>query len=134
MKLRMLVPFLPALLAGALTAQSCAHERTRTIPSSLNYQLFQDCGGIKFRAPGLEIDTGASGCPLLAIYTPEHEVIESTTNETKVIDTDVVAELVLSFTCERDWVIFIPIGSKCLHAKTINGGVLHRRRTVPCSQ
>ncbi|MCB9877758.1 MAG: hypothetical protein H6835_09175 [Planctomycetes bacterium] len=132
MKPRLLVPFLSALLAGALTAQSCAHERARTIPASIDYQLFMDCGGIQFRAPGLTFDTGTKGCPLLALYTPEHEIAEPTTAATKVVDTDVVCDLLLSFTCERDWVIFIPIGSKCVHTRTTNGGVHHRRKTVDC--
>lgn len=129
------LPLLAATLSltAVATAQGCARERAKPVPADLTFHGLVDCGGVKFEGPGFQFQTGSQGCPLMAVYTPPHEVVEPATEDTETEPTGQQAVVqLLFFRCERDYLLFFQIGSACVLDQARAGAVLQRLRTVGC--
>jgi hypothetical protein len=135
-------PFVPSLVAtliavlsaalpiGAARAQ-CPHQTTKSVPMDVVFQGSQTCAGVKVQLRGVQFQTGNS-CPLLAVYTPEHEIAEPTHYESKVVQTRTEAVLLISFVCNTDYFLFIPLGSDCRVGEIKNAGAVNRLMAVGC--
>lgn len=130
----MLASLLAVSLAAVAAAQGCPRQVAETVPDSVSFQGNQGCGGATFNVGNLTISTGQHGCPLLAIYTPEHEIPRyDPTSETKVLDGGPGGQvLVISFVCDTDYLVFIPLGTSCVIDKVVRGAVLKRLSTAAC--
>lgn len=130
----MLASLLAVSLAATAAAQGCPRQVAVTMPASVSFEGNQGCGSATFKVSNLTISTGANGCPLLAIYTPEHEVPRyDPTSETKVLDGGPGGEvLVINFVCATDYFLFVPLGTSCVIGKVVRGAVLKRLSTAAC--
>ena len=124
---------LAAALATSLAAQdNCPRQTTQHVPEDLTYGPLQRCGGIDYRIGDVQIATIRDACPLFVVYTPPHDVVVPSPLRTQV---DIVAQQPITkvtFRCETQWFLFLPIGSYCLADQKINVGVVPLLLTRPC--
>ena len=116
----------------SLLAQSCPREMTQHVPANIAYGPLTACTGIDYKFGGVAISTTQSGCPTFAVYTPPHEIAVSTTAETKVNVAAQVPITLITFSCDRSYLIFIPLSSSCIVSSTASIGTVLRLITVPC--
>ena len=128
----LLATLVAVLFPLSLLAQGCPREVTKHIGADIEYGPLTACTGIDYKLGNVTISTTQTGCPTFAIYTPPHEVADATLAETKV---NVVAQVpitLISFRCDRSYLIFIPLSSSCVVASTSSIGTVLRMVTVPC--
>ncbi|HEX6810149.1 MAG TPA: hypothetical protein VF384_00875 [Planctomycetota bacterium] len=114
-------------------ASSCPMQKARHVPLDVRYGPAQDCGGFSYAVGGVQIGAQAKGCPLFVVVTPPHEVAEPSPLDTKVQVTGTSPVTMVSFICDTDWILFIPIGSSCTLDRTVVVGAVQSLITVPCS-
>ena len=128
----MLAALAAVLFPLSLLAQACPREMTQHVPAHIDYGPMTACSGIDYKLGNVVISTAQSGCPTFAVYTPPHEIAASTTAETKVSVAAQVPITLITFTCDRSYLIFIPLSSSCIVASTTSIGTLLRLVTVSC--
>ena len=123
------------LAAPAASQDSCPRTKAQTIGYSVTFHGVIDCGSVRIRIGDTEFSGPNQGCPLLAVETPQHEreVAQTNGNRTMVDVYAQVAVRVHHYTCDQDWLLFIPWGSACALLRTTNGAALPRMTTVPCA-
>jgi hypothetical protein len=131
---RRLFAAVAALLAAAfLPAQdSCPMQEARTVPQTIAYGPNVACAGLSYSIPGLQITT-ATGCPLFATITPDHEVADPSRKRTYVVSVGMSAGKLIFFGCRTSYLIFIPIGSSCEYLNDVNFGAFPRLTTKACA-
>ena len=136
MKLLHLIAALVTMaLAGHATGQTCPKVKATTVPEDVKFKGFQDCGGVKFEVPGISFNTANRGCPLMAIYKPDHEQQEASDLETETRVWAQTTTRLIFFRCDSSYfLLVIPDGKTCVHDRTVAGGPLPRMLTVGCKQ
>ncbi|MFK7739935.1 MAG: hypothetical protein AB8H80_06390 [Planctomycetota bacterium] len=126
---------LTTILAAATataTAQACAYTKASSVDPKLDVHLKRDCGSAKIRFGGLEWSTTQTGCPLLATYTPKHEIVERVNVRTQTVVTGISPVYLLSFKCVGSWLIVIPLSNDCRLDQSNVAGFTKRLVTVAC--
>lgn len=134
MKARLLIAaglFLSLLSPFAL-AQGCTYQTTKTVRAQLTLTGNQSCSGATFTVAGVAFSTPQSGCPLLGMIVPEHEIPETSAYETRIEKVGTVPCVAFDFLCKRDYFLFITINSSCVMNKRWNAGTVDRLKTVGC--
>lgn len=122
-----------ALLVSVSPAQGgCPRERTRTVAPQLDYGPKQGCAGIDYRLGDLQLSSQQAACPTFVIYTPQHEQPEPSANETKLQLLRFDDVTMVSFRCDRSYLLFIPLGTTCVVDQVVRIGAVPRLLTVPC--
>jgi hypothetical protein len=122
------------LLPATLMAQGCPHQVARQIGESVTFHGVQSCGSVQVQISGITLSS-ANGCPLMAKYTPAHAVPDYVpTSETKVQDLGPAGPtLVISFRCDSDYFLIIPIGSSCVVDQMFSAANMYSRlATIGC--
>ena len=126
---------LAAWIGSLLPAQAgnCSRTMAQTVPTRQDNGLIQDCGTLTVKVSGFEVGTPATGCPLFIVYTPEHEVMVPSPNDTETRTYSHVPILLLKFECKTSRFLWlIPVGSSCVHRGHDLVGTLPRMVTVAC--
>lgn len=110
---------------------SCPMQEARTVAQTIAYGPNVACAGLSYSIPGLQITT-ATGCPLFATITPDHEVAVPSRKRTYVEPIGVSAGKLVYFGCRTNYLIFIPIGSSCEYVNDVNFGAFPRLATKAC--
>ncbi len=111
--------------------ESCPMQEARTVAQTITYGPNVACAGLSYSIPGLQLTT-ATGCPLFATITPDHEVAVPSSKRTYVVSVGVSAGKLIYFGCRTSYLIFIPIGSSCEHLRDVNFGAYPRLTTAAC--
>ncbi len=128
-----LVILIAFLLPLPLLAQgSCPQQTTEHVPGSVQNGPPTECTGIDYKLAGVTISTTESACPTFAIYTPPHEIARPNNAETKVQVVGHSPITLITFRCDRSYLLFIPLSSSCAVAGTSTVGTVMRLITVPC--
>jgi hypothetical protein len=124
---------LAALFATALGAQdNCPYEHAKHIPAKIDLGPKQECGGFSYRIGDLQVTSPGDSCPLWILYTPAHEIPESSSRRTQVASIGTANVVMITFRCVYDYFLFISIGSACVADPPRVIGVEQRLRTVGC--
>lgn len=112
--------------------ESCPMQEARSVAQTIAYGPNVACAGLSYSIPGLQITT-ATGCPLFATVTPDHEVAEPSRKRTYVVSVGMSAGKLIFFGCRTSYLIFIPIGSTCEYLRDVNFGAYPRLTTKACA-
>jgi hypothetical protein len=122
-----------ASLCLSVAAQSsCPRERTKVVAADTSFGPPQYCPGVGYNLGGVQLQFPANACPMHLVYTPGHELSEPSQADTMVQVVGQNPITMVTFRCERSYLIFIPLGSTCVADRTFNLGTVLRLVTVPC--
>lgn len=103
-----------AALLLAAPANDCPDQIARTVEESVIYGRALGCAGIQTQIGGVPINTGAT-CPSFVLVTPQRTVPESMPgSNTFVRPVGTVDSTLLVYTCEKSYLLFIPLGASCV--------------------
>ena len=118
--------------ASVLGQDACPRTRALHVPDSIRFNGAQNCGSISLNVGTLEVTSPGQGCPLLAIYLPQHEIEVQSNGETRTQVHARTSARVFHFHCTQEWFLFVPWGSGCAVNRVVNAGPLLRMTTVSC--
>jgi len=122
------------LCLSAVAQSTCPRERTKVVAADTTFGPPQNCPGAGFQLGGVQLQFPANTCPLHLIYTPAHEIAQPSESETMVrlVAQDPIT--MVTFRCERSYLIIIPWGSTCVVDRVFNVGMVMRLTTIPCAK
>ncbi|MBL9076307.1 MAG: hypothetical protein JNL08_02310 [Planctomycetes bacterium] len=123
-------------LAAALplAAQTpCPMQTTLHVPDSVVYGPQQDCGGVSYQLPDLQIQLDGGTCPTFVVYVPPHDVAVAATTLTFVEVIGHQPITMIQFECQTKWLLILPIGSECAASKPRTIGTVPQLLARPCA-
>ncbi len=129
--------FVPTLLSAAfllasVVAQDCPREKAESRPASSHNGPPGNCSGIEYEVGGIRVSSKTVACPTFVIFTPPHDVAAASNKETYAHVTASLPITMIKFECEREYLIIIPLGLKCVAGATQNVGFVRLMETRPC--
>jgi hypothetical protein len=129
---QIVLPFLlPLLAASALAQKPCPYTRAERIAASELHGPTVPCSGLSFTSHGLQLST-KTGCPLFVVIIPEHHDIVPSTAPTRAETIGARQSRILFFTCQTEYFLIIPVGSKCVFDRDVANGAYPVVATMPC--
>jgi len=126
---------LAATFLGPVAAQQggdCPGEMASPRPASITNGPPGPCTGTDYEIGGVSVTTRAVACPTFAVFIPPHDEAQASTKRTMVKETGQVPITMVTFRCERSYLLFIPLGLECVVSGTQNAGFVRLLTTVPC--
>jgi hypothetical protein len=123
--------FCIALFATTAAAQNCPHEKTKTVPMTAQVVGSVSCAGVTFQLPGVTVQIPPDTCPLIVI-TPQHEVAEPSSNETRVQRQSLEPVVLIRSDCSRTYFLIFTLNTQCITHPPANIGHVMRLTTVGC--
>lgn len=120
--------------ASTLLAQGCPRTQAQEVPLNVQYGAPQNCGSVSYTFGGVNVSSGATGCPLFVLIVPAHQVAVPSDRKTKAEVVGQVPVTIHYFTCAQDWLVIIPWGSTCTFRSMNTIYNEDRLRTVDCAQ
>jgi hypothetical protein len=91
------------------------------------------CGGARAQVGGISLSTTADNCPAFITITPAHNGTRHQPGSNTYTRPDTYVKIVTyNYSCEINWILFIPFGSRCVFVDYKIVGTLRNYVQLAC--